>query len=60
MKSGFTVRRNTMYHKIAGAGLPLGGTLAFTGMNITWYLVAAIALISTGLLIMRLVPRAEV
>ena len=43
-----------------GAGAALGlGTLAVTGVNILWLIIAGIALIGAGFAIDRFVPRKE-
>lgn len=52
-----------MYHShgIAAVTVATGGgtALAATGMNIAWLLLAAFALLSAGLAVLRTVPRRE-
>ncbi len=35
------------------------GTLAMTGTNLLWFVLAAFALIATGLALVRIVPRTQ-
>lgn len=45
---------------VASAGAAgTAGTLAMTGLNVVWLLLAAFALLGAGMAIMRLVPRRE-
>lgn len=44
---------------IAGTTAAAGAGLAFTGINVVWYLLAAFALLGVGMALMRIVPRRE-
>lgn len=50
-----------MYDKsIAGLGTTAAtGTLAFTGVNVLWFLLASFALIAAGLALLRTFPRSQ-
>lgn len=50
-----------MYNQVASASVAGAGltSLAMTGANTFWMTVTAVALISSGLLIRRLVPKKE-
>lgn len=45
--------------KAAGAGAASSATLAYTGINTMFYLVAGFTLVMAGLALTRLVPRRE-
>lgn len=46
-----------MYGKITAAlGVP-AGTLAYTGLNTAWYIVAGVTLVFAGVALIKLVPK---
>jgi hypothetical protein len=51
-----------MYTKVSGglaAGLPAATTLAYTGLEILWFVVLAFTLVAAGFALLRLAPRRE-
>jgi hypothetical protein len=47
-----------MYGKLTAAIGP-AGALAFTGLNLAWYLVAGLTLVFAGLAALKLFPKKE-